>query len=815
MSLDDAGPAFGESLRRLRVGTGLSQEELAGRSGLAARTIARLEKGLSRCPHPESARRLADALKLGDAERAAFMVGAGGRQAGTYASADGAPQAAAAAVVPRQLPAAPGHFTGRDAELGQLAAIARGVGAHPGTVVISAIDGMAGVGKTALAVHVAHRVAQSFPDGQLFVDLHGYTQGMAPRDPGDVLAAVLQLYGVPPRRMPSDLEARAALYRHHLAATRTLIVLDNAADEAQVLPLLPGSGDCLVLITSRKRLRALDDAHAMSLDVLPPAQAVALFQRSAGPERTKDARLAGEIAALCGHLPLALRIAAALLRHRSSWTMQYLAQRLRALQPDLTWFCDGQRDLAAVFDLSLNALSDDERSLLRLLGAAPSAQADSYAAAALMETDPVRAERLLENLVDHSLLIESAPGRYRMQDLIRDHALAQTAGTGTGGSGCEPDAETTPALARLLRYYEHTAAHASVLVARQPRTEPTGPAPAHAPSLPDAAGAWGWLRAERANLDAAFDHAAAHGQDEHVVRLSAGLAYLLLFDGPWPRATAVHSAGAAAARRLGDRDGQAEALVDLGMIQVLNGDYSGAGYIRALEIYRDLGHRLGQAHALHGLAGVRLQTGDLPAAAHALSQALETYRVLGLRHMQAFALIDLGRVRQQTGDLPAATAAFTQALEVNHDPGDPLAQAIALTNLGTARRLTGDLPGAAGALTRAMEYYRRSGNRASEAWALNHYAAMIAATGDLTRALDLYRSALAYNRELDKPDDEAISLEGIAECTLTTGDTEGDTDHLKQALEIYQRLGMRLDTDRVRSRLAELHPHSEPGAPYS
>ena len=805
MPPDGAGPAFGERLRRLRVGGGLSQEELAGRSGLAARTIARLEKGSSRCPHPESARRLADALKLDDAARADFIVGADeSLEADELFEGD---VRQTAAVAPRQLPATPGHFTGRDIELGRLGAIAEGVGSRAGTVVISAIDGMAGVGKTTLAIHVAHRLAEGFPDGQLFFDLHGYTKGTAPRDPSDVLAAFLQLYGVPPRRIPPDLEARAALYRHHLADTRTLIVLDNAADENQVLPLLPGSAGCLVLITSRRRLRALDDAHAVSLDVLSPAEAVSLFRQVAGPERAEDAGLAEEIAALCGYLPLALRITAALLRHRPSWTMQHLVLRLRARRPDLTRFSDGRRDLAAIFDLSVNALSDDERSLLRRLGAAPIVQADAYAAASLMDTDPTRAEGLLENLVDHSLLIESALGRYRMQDLIRDHALTRTKDSGGSESEAESEAETTAALVRLLRYYGHAAATASARVAREPFTEPTGvPSAAHAPRLPDADAGWEWLRAERANLEGAFDYAVAHGQDEHVARLSMGLANPLLFDGPWPRATAVHTAGAAAAGRIGDRAGQAEALVNLGMIQCLLGDYSGAVYLRALEIYGELGHRMGRARAFHGLGCMRLLTGDLSAAADALTRALETFRSLGYRHGQTFALIDLARVWQQTGDLSAAAHALNQALAVNRDPadpGDPFAYAVALTNLGTVRRLTGDLPGAAEALAQAVEYYRENDDRANEAWALNHYAAVIAATGDLKQALALYRSALAWNREFDKPDDEAISLEGIAECTLGAGDNEGATEYLEQALKIFQRLGMRLDADRVSSRLAQ------------
>jgi DNA-binding SARP family transcriptional activator len=460
------------------------------------------------------------------------LSGHGGEQAdepqsgtsGTPAPADGAiPRP-----VPRTLPAPPRLFVGRRAESDELAALVRHTREDAaGTVVISAVDGMAGVGKTALAVHVAHRVAERFPDGQLFVDLHGYTRGEAQRTSGDVLAELLQLFGCPAGQIPSDTTARAAVYRDRLAGTRTLIVLDNAADEAQVEPLLPGLGGCLVLITSRRRLKALDDAHTVSLDVLPLAQAAELFRRAVGIERVPDLRVAEEIAELCGCLPLALRIAAALLRHRSSWSADHLAQQLRAVAPGTARFVDGQRDLAAMLDLSLNALSQDAVTLFRRLGAAPGPTVDAYAAATLLENDPAGAERLLQDLVDHSLLTEPTPGRYRLHDLIRAHAYHKAA---------EDESEREQARTRLIRYYERAAGTASGRVARLRTEKPDEPASEHMPPLPDEPSAWAWLRSERANLEAAFDDTVARGEDEHTVALCAGLTELLRSDGPWARA---------------------------------------------------------------------------------------------------------------------------------------------------------------------------------------------------------------------------------------------------------------------------------------
>jgi DNA-binding SARP family transcriptional activator/tetratricopeptide (TPR) repeat protein len=425
-----------------------------------------------------------------------------------------APRTAAAPVVPRQLPAAPGHFTGRERELDRLAVIAGGAGAQAGTVVISAIDGMAGIGKTALAVHAAHRLAGRFPDGQLFLDLHGYTQGYPPRTASGALEWLLQALGVPPEGIPADGEQAAALYRQRLAGTRTLIVLDNAAHEAQVRPLLPGGGSCLVLVTSRRRLKALDDAQLVSLDLLSPPAAVALLRAVAGPGRIPAGDpLAGEVAGLCGYLPLALRIAASLLRHRPAWSVEHLAGQLRDQDQRVSALSDGERELPAVFDLSYASLQAPHRRLWRLLGLIPGPDLDAYAAAALAEADPAHAAGLLEDLVDHNLLAACAPGRYRLHDLLRAHARTLAA--------ADPALEREAAVDRLLHYYAHTAQSPSVPIARYPRPAPGGPAPARTPALPGPKAARTWLRTEQPSLEAALTHARTHGLDGHALALAA------------------------------------------------------------------------------------------------------------------------------------------------------------------------------------------------------------------------------------------------------------------------------------------------------
>ena len=740
---------------------------------------------------------------------------------------------------PRQLPAAAGHFTGRSGELEWLTGLPRlsGPTGVAGTVVISAIDGMAGIGKTALAVHAAHRLADRFEGGQLFLDLHGYTQGHPPREPRQALEALLRALGVSPNQIPEDTEQCSALYRQRLSGTRTLIVLDNALNEAQVRPLLPGEAGCLVLVTSRRKLKGLDDARSLSLDLLPPADAVALLHAVAGPERiAADDPLLGEIATLCGHLPLALRIAGALLRHRPTWSLGHLATPLRDQRERIPSLSDGERDLATVFDLSYRHLDQPHRLLLCRLGLAPGPDTDPYAAAALSDTDPATATRRLENLADHNLLITHVRGRYRLHDLIRAHAAAL--------ADTYPRPERDHALGRLLHYYAHTAQTASMLIGLTPRPEPPGPASGHAPEhhTPDTARAW--LRTEYPNLDAAFVYARAHALDEHTIALAAGMAEVLHSDGPWARALEIHQTAAATAesqnqpaahanalndlgrmraligdvpaateaveralkihRQIGNHLGEANSLNDLGRVRYLSGDFPAAtdALDRVLEIYRRIGHHLGEANALNNLGRVRYLSGDFPAATDAMEQALKIYRQIGNRTGEANALNNLGRVRYLSGDFPAATDAMEQALKIYRQIGNRTGEANTLNLLGQIRHATGNFPAAAHAQEQALEIYRQIGNRNGEAWALNHYAATVAATGDRPRALELYQQALAMNRELNKPDDEAISLEGIAEHHLGEGDLTQGADHLREALEIFQRLGMTPDVERVRARLA-------------
>jgi DNA-binding SARP family transcriptional activator/tetratricopeptide (TPR) repeat protein len=685
---------------------------------------------------------------------------------------------------PRQLPAMAGHFVGRSHEIETLVGLSGDTDRADDAVVVAAIDGMAGIGKTALAVHAGHRLAKHFPDGQLFLDLRGYSHGMAPRAPADVLAVILEAYGVPPQQIPADLQARAALYRDRLAGTRTLIVLDNAIDEAQIRPLLPGTGRCLVLVTSRRCLKALDDAHVLSLDVLSAADAVALFRAVAGLDRiAADDPLIEEVARLCGRLPLALRIAAALLCHRPSWPLAHLAEKLRAAQPTLTIFSDGERDLATVFDLSLRALTDDQRLVFRRLGLVPGPNIDARAAAAVTGIDPADAEQRLQELIDHNLLTEPKPGRYQMYDLVRLYTRHLAEG--------EPAAQRTAARNRLLDYYQRMVEQAETSVARyghHPHLDSVC-----TPTLRDPEVARAWLRAERANILACIEDAAARSQDTRVVALTAGLATLLRIDGPWSQARDLHAAAAAAAERLEDRHGQATALTNLGAACRMTGDYPRAIRVleRALDLNRGLDDRFGQAAALSELGVVRRMTADHPGAVRDLEQALALHREVGDCGGESASMIELGIELYLVSEHSGAIRALERALDLNRRLGNRLGHATALTYLGGVRRAAGDLPTAVENLKEALALHRSLDNPNGQATALGELGAARWSDRDYPGAIRDMEAAIEIFRGLGSRMGEATTLTTLGAARRDASDHQAAGRDLERALELFRALGAR------------------------
>ena len=769
---------FGELLRQLRLDSGLTLEALAERASVAVRTISDLELGKARAPRESTVAGLARGLRLQEPARARFMAIARGRPV-----LDGLP-ATTGTSPPQTLPRDTVSFTGRDWELTELTEAAAGAGSQ---VAVHAIGGMAGIGKTALAVRAAHRLATQYPDGQIFLALQGHTLSQQPVTAAEALAILLQTAGVDARQIPAGLEARALLWRHWLAGKRMLLLLDDAADSEQVRPLLPGTPGCLVLITSRHELTALEDAHPVRLGVLATDEAARLLVRlGARPDLDAGDPAVALIAALCGNLPLALGILGRQLRHSPAWTAADLAADLASARDRLAQMYAESVSVAAAFDLSYRDLSDAQQHMFRRLGLHLGTDVDAWAAAALADASADGAQDLLQALCRQNLITEPARGRYRLHDLIKEHARALT-------EARDPPAEREAATGRLLDYYQRAAAHADALLARQSRPQPVGHAipPARMPHLSGREQALAWARTERANLFACLDHAAATGQAERVVAFTAGVAALLRHDGPWTEAIIRHTTASEFARRLGDRLNQANALDELGIVQRLTGDYRSAAQAQqeALRIYTGLGSQLGRANALSHLGYVRTLIDDYPQAAADLREALALYRGIGDRLGQPDALNHLATVLRLTGDFEGAAQTLEHALSLCRELGYRQGEANALMYLGAVRLRTRDHRGAAESLEAALRIFLDLGNRLGQANALSYLGTMSQETGDYQAAAKAHQEALDIYRDIGNRLGQANAVGDLGIVSRLTGNHQAAAEAQAEALDIYRGLG--------------------------
>jgi len=821
--------SFAGLLRQLRAEARLTQEELAEAAGVSPRSVSDLERGINRTARKDTARLLAGALGLAEPVRALFVAVARGKAAPeeVLAARRGKAPGAFTAAATRALPRDTVSFTGRAGELARLLEALAPEAAGGVVLGIHAIDGMAGIGKTTLAVHAAHRLAGSFPDGQFFLPLHAHTPGQRPVDPADALASLLLTVGVPAQQIPPGLEARAALWRDHVAGKKILLLLDDAAGHEHVRPLLPGTAGSLVLITSRRRLAALEDTAQISLDTLAPAEAAALLARlAARPGMRAGDAATDEIARLCGYLPLAIGMLASQLRNHPAWTSAGLAAELAAARDRLALMQAENVSVAAAFDLSYTDLTPGPQRLFRRLGLVPGPSIDAYAAAALDGTSIDEARRGLDELYDQHLLAEPAPGRYQLHDLLREHARALAA--------AGDPAESDEAARRLLDYYLHTALAAGRHFTPWPsayrRPLPSRP-PAEAPALGTLGQAAAWLEAERANLHTAAEYAAGRAWFPYAFALPAAMSGFLTARGHWDQSAALYQTALAAARRAGDRLGEADTLTELGIVQRETGGYpaASASLARALALYGDASDLPGQANVLNQLgflhvltgdyraavasqqqalalahrAGDRLTeaaalshlglvqhlTGDYPAAAASHQQALAVFRDLGNLYGQAYALNDLAVVQQETGDYPAAAASQQLALALFCDLGNLLGQAQALNDLGLVQQETGDYPAAAASHQQALTLFADLGNRLGQAEALNRLGELATRTADTPQARKHHTQALAIARDLSAAPEEARALEGLGHSHLQEGHPGQAAAPLRQALTIYQRIG--------------------------
>ncbi|MGH3754071.1 MAG: ATP-binding protein, partial [Pseudonocardiaceae bacterium] len=801
---------FCAALRQLQEGCGLDRAELARRLNYSRSQLYQILDGGIRRP-PEWDRLVEPLVRActGDDDRA---VAAWHRRHGVLVEVHSelrrrTPRLSPGPVrvVPAQLPADVDAFTGRAGELAELDRLLA-TGRAPTAVVISAVSGTAGVGKTALALRWAHRVRGDFPDGQLYVNLRGYDPDQ-PLSAGDALAGLLRALGLAGPDIPLEVDERAAAYRSLLDGRRMLVVLDNAATVEQARPLLPGAGSCLVLVTSRDSLAGLVARHGarrLDLDLLPPEDAVALLRALIGERVESEPDAAVMLGGQCARLPLALRVAAELAAARPAISLAALVAELADEQRRLQLLDAGgdpRTAVRGVLSWSYQHLPADAAQAFRLLGLHPGPDLDPYAAAALTDTSRDQAQDVLDLLARAHLIQPTSPGRYAMHDLLRAYAHHLATSDGPAGRA---------ALTRLFDHYLATAAAAmDILQPASQHRRPRVPAPATpAPPLPDLAAARTWLDAERATLSAACAHTAAHGWLSHTIRLSGTLFCYLEVGGRYPDALSIHTHALHAARHTGDQSAEAHALNNLGPVYEKRGRYLQAVeyHQQARTLFASIGDQAGEASALDNLGIVYRQQGRYEQADDHLQQALTLAREIGDRTVEAYALSDLGILSLRRGRDQQADDHLQPALALVREIDYLAVEAEVLDNLGIAHRRQGRHQQAVEHHQRAVALFREIGGRYCEATALNSLGETYHAVGQFDEARSQHTAALTLAAETDHRYEQARAHHGLAQTHHAAGDPDQARWHWREALTRYTDLGIP-EADDVRAHLAALdHP---------
>ncbi|WP_326615499.1 tetratricopeptide repeat protein (plasmid) [Streptomyces scopuliridis] len=660
---------------------------------------------------------------------------------------------------PAQLPADLAIFTGRHTELDQARGLLPKDGGHTEAMTISVVSGMAGIGKTTLAVHLAHEIADGFPDGQLFINLRGFDATGSIVTPEEAIRIFLDALGVPPQRIPTQPEARASLYRTLLADRRMLILLDNARDVEHVRPLLPGSPSCLVIVTSRNQLTSLianEGAQPLTLHQLTSADAHDFLRLRLGNERVSAHPLAvDEIVTLCARLPLALSVVAARAAINPGFPLSAIADELHDSQGSLDAFVSGDlsTDVRAIFSWSYDALSVPASRLFRLLGLHAGPDISAPAAAALAGLTLRETRGLLAELSRTHLLIEHLPGRYTVHDLLRVYSRERV-------DTDESQQERDRAAERLLIWYLHTVDAAYPLLAPHRRRILLDPAPAGCRPLAFTAHdqALHWCETEHANLVAAVHQAAASGRSDIAWKLAAGLwgfFYLRSHLHDWLDTSRT---ALAAARAAHDRRGEAQCLGDVAgaLTQFRRFDESIAHYRQEMALRRELGDRYGRMHAVANLGNVYLNSGRLDKAVEYSRRGLVMFQLAGYSWGEAIALANLGDAYQQLGRFDEAKDCLEQSLAVLRTIDNRWVEGVVLDILGTIDHRLHRYDEAVEHYGRALDAHRDVTNEWGEGYTLSNLGDVQLATGEPEAARTSWLKALAIWENFDHPDAEAM-----------------------------------------------------------
>ena len=700
--------------------------------------------------------------------RADEDLAAGGRITATSAGPDrllgtvGAGEATA--VVPRQLPTSARHFAGRVQELDTLTAVADSADGAAGVVAACAINGPAGVGKTALAIRFAHQVADRFPDGQLYVNLRGFGPAGPPVSPAEAIGGFLGALGVEPMRIPSDLPGQAALYRSLLAGRRVLIVLDNARDSSQVRPLLPGSHGCLVIVTSRSQLIsmvAIEGAHPVPLDLFTISESRELLARHLGAGRiAAEPAAAQDIAQLCARLPLALSVAAARAGSRPRLPLAAAAAELRSARSRLDAL-GGQDPLAdsrTVFSWSYLQLEAPAARVFRLLGIHPGPDISASAAASMAGIPRDEAHRILDELAGVHLAAEGTPGRFTLHDLTRAYA-AELAWS--------HDDVRTGARRYLDHYLQSAYAANRILAARDAITLPPAAAGVVPEEAADARQAQAWFLAEHRVLLAAAKHAAELGFDDHAWQIPWTLVTFLDRQGHWHDWESSQQDALAAASRLGDVTGQAHAYRQLGRLRIRQGPYAEAEgpLTAALDRFRQAGDPVGEARVRLDIAqAMERQRRYRDAITHSM-EALTLFRVTGHQAGQSRALNGIGWCHACLGEAELALPYCEQALSLDRAQENLQAVSSSLHSVGYIHQIRGDHRQAVICYREALDLSCRLGDRYGEADSQASLGDTYHAMGNVQRARSSWHHSLVILDELRHPEASVIrSRLGYAEA---------------------------------------------------
>jgi DNA-binding SARP family transcriptional activator len=668
--------------------------------------------------------------------------------------------------VPALLPAGVHTFTGRAEQLAQLDTVLAAAGDEPNAVVISAVSGTGGVGKTALALHWAHRVAERFPDGQLYLNLRGFDPSGAPLSLEQAARSLLESLGVAQEDLPSSVDGRVAMFRSLVAHKRILVVLDNARDTEHVRALLPGSPGCLVVVTSRNRLTGLvvsEGAHSIVLDVLTANEARELLTRRVGAGRVRaEPGAVDEIIARCARLPLALAIVAARATAHAGTPLASLAAALRDANAGLDAFAGEEPgiDLRAVLSWSYRTLRPAARRLFRLLGPHSGAEFGTAAAASVAGEPVEQARSLLAELTGVHMLVEPTPGRYAFHDLLCAYAI-ELAENEDGAQ------DRRAALHRLFDHYLHTA-HNAALVLHPHRDEfaldPPGPG-VTVTAFADHESALRWFTTERPALVAAIERAREDEAHDHAWKLAWAITEFFDRRGHLEEQAATYRIALDSVRRTGDRRGYAHVHRSLGRTyaQLARFEDARSHFGQALALYVELDDLSGQANIHHNLGWTAELDDRHEDSLHHDQLALELYEAAGDRVGQARALNAIGWSHCLLGDHERSLEVCERALVLNDELGDRPGAAATWDSIGYAHYHLGRYRQALVGYGRSLDLLHELGDRGNEADVLIHLGDTHHAMGDLTATRDAWRTALDILEELGHPDVKAVhaKLDGL------------------------------------------------------